>query len=148
MMLETCVALVESENNPDAIRFEPATYNASKPSAWIAAQVPNIVKAFGGDNVCDLATATMLACTSFGIYQMLGANVWAFGKYTGTLAQFIGSRADQYACYTRFLSNLFSPTEDVTSWTDKRFQQFAVYQNGPGNPGGYILAMKRYAGLA
>lgn len=138
MRLADCVAAVESFGGwQGAIRFESAL-DLSHPQ-WVEGQASKIATA----NRCSIPTALMLACTSFGDYQILGANIYA-GGYDAPILAWWASPAEQDQSFSRFIEPRgFSADEDVTAWDDARFLAFGAFYNG--NAAAYSAAMKKAA---
>jgi hypothetical protein len=133
---------VESSGNQYAIRFEPATFQAAP--AWIMKQVSRIQYAHGKIGAMDAQTALAVGCTSYGLYQILGANIYS-GVYAKPFWQFMENVADQQAAFQEFISpHGFDPTEDVSEWADSRFAAFATFYNGPGAVDDYVAMMKSH----
>jgi hypothetical protein len=144
MSLEQVTAIVESGNCATAMRFEPVTFS-NKP-LWITRQIPTIQKGHGGSVHCDYDTALQIGCTSYGLFQMLGANIYADG-YAYTIFDFGMDENAQKAMFAAFCNDgRFSSSEDVTLWDDERFIKWAIYQNGPGNTSSYVAQMHKAIG--
>jgi hypothetical protein len=146
MLLRACIELVESSRYPHAIRFE-ATLWAKDPQ-WVNGQEPTIARYNGG---CSQDTARMIACSSWGLYQLLGANIYALG-YQNSIIEFCGGQfaglniSDQCLIFDKFISrNGFKPDEDLSAWRLDRFEQFAAFYNGPGDVQNYASHMRALA---
>lgn len=85
------IALAESDNNSQAIRYEPA-FNSD------AATIEKCRKA----NNCNSATAAQLCKMSFGKYQMMAYNLYFYG-YSKSVFDFVNSDNDQLQAFTSFL---------------------------------------------
>jgi len=141
-MLADCIAKVESSDNVLAIRFEPVMF-ANKPG-WV---IPLLGKISGLNQNCDRDTALAIACTSYGKYQILGVNIYDKG-YSTSIAHYWQLESDQDEIFGRFVSSKgFTPIEDVTTWNDATFIEFATFYNGPGAVASYVTSMKKAAGL-
>jgi hypothetical protein len=140
--LSDVIADVESSDNPFELRFEASLYQ--KDPAWVAKQVPAIQKSNG---YCDASTALMIACTSWGTYQLLGANIYSLG-FAKPIMNF-ASEADQDALFQQFIApEGYSSTEDISGWSEERFTAFATFYNGPDDGAAYVASMKKEAGMA
>jgi hypothetical protein len=128
---------VESGNVWTAIRFEPTDYMS--PPAWIRAQVGRIQGAHGGGGQCSEATALMIAATSWGAYQVLGANIWSSG-YDKPVGAFLSDLPGQTSVFKNMCGQVYVWNEDVTAWSDERFAGWAAHYNGPGNVAAYVAA--------
>jgi hypothetical protein len=139
--LQQCIAGVESGHRLDAIRFEPDLFSASP--QWVRNQITKIQYAHGGSSACSVSTATMLACSSFGLYQILGANIYA-GNFKNTVFAYIADQSLQNSVFAEFIKpHGFVPDDDLTSWTDQMFTSFATFYNGPNAPAAYVAAMRK-----
>ena len=94
------VAVVESRFNQFAIRFEPHLY-ASRPR-WMEGGV----RRFRVIHECSENTAWAFGATSFGMYQILGANVYGICKYDEKVFRFVGDSGVQRECFKRFVSEV------------------------------------------
>jgi hypothetical protein len=134
--LAGCIATVESSNNLDAIKFERRLFDNTPP--WILDQVPTIQKY----NKCDETTAIAIGCTSYGEYQLLGANVYAKGADTSIIS-WCYLVSEQEAIFEAFIKTKgYEPYEDITLWNDQKFIDFATFYNGPDDVENYVKAMK------
>lgn len=136
--LENVVSQIESSNNHLAVRYEPTLFSAKE--LWVLNTLPKVQRANPG---ISYDTALMIACTSLGLYQCLGANIYALG-YGKTWAEFATDPVAQDGIFIQFLKPAgFTSLEDVTLWDDVRFGKFATFQNGPGNVQAYVSKMKQ-----
>lgn len=139
MLLMDVAAAVESGNNPGAIRFEPAMYG-NAPS-WARNQLAYIHAA---NPSASAETGLMIACTSWGKFQLLGANVYAFGLYRFPVADYLANELEQETIFGDFIApHDFHPHEDVSQWTDARFASYAAFYNGPSAVEAYVASMHR-----
>jgi hypothetical protein len=137
MILLDCIALVESSNNSGALRFEQELFE-SDPS-WVQGQVSKIM----GANKCSEATALMIASTSWGKFQMLGANLYSFAQGDVPLQSIFSNDALQQELFGLFIKPRgYDPNEAIDDWEGERFGAFAKFYNGPGAIGNYVAAMK------
>ncbi len=138
MTLYDCVAGVESSHNPLALRFEPVMFQNRE--LWALRTIPKIIQANTG---ISQDTGLMLACSSFGKYQVLGANIYAQG-YEKSIFAFVNSESDQDATFAGFIKpHGFNPLDDVSKWPAEKFSEFAAFYNGPANVADYAAAMQR-----
>lgn len=63
------IASIESNGNPHAMRFEPRVYRPVLAS-WVVASIAAM-------NGCDNQTARVIYATSFGLYQIMGFNLYS-----------------------------------------------------------------------
>jgi hypothetical protein len=139
MLLMDVAATLESGNNAGAIRFEPAMFG-NAPS-WAKNQLAYIHAA---NPWASPETGLMIACTSWGKFQLLGANIYAFGFFKFPIADFLANEAEQELVYGDFIApHDFHPHDDVTQWGDNQFTAYAAFYNGPGAVDAYVAAMHR-----
>lgn len=126
--LQSVVSAVESGDNQNAIRFESSLF-ATRP-LWVSNQIKRIQSI----HKCSTDTAKMVACSSWGFYQILGANIYAQG-YDAPVQVYCQNAADQASVFKGFITpRHFSPDEDVSQWTADRGYAFSTFYNGPGAP--------------
>lgn len=126
-MLSELIAWTESDNNPNAVRFEPAHVPSESHIAAMAT----------GAN-CSHDTARVLCAMSWGLYQIMGDELISMG-FSGNPIAFCADPALQLQYFDRYLrldhlSNL--SLDEVVHDQDKR-ELFAHMYNGPGNIKGY-----------
>ncbi len=143
--LAQVIAKVESSGNPCALRFEPTVYRRfgimepNDPDRYILNKIQKV-------HDCDHMTACMIAGTSWGLFQILGENLWSLSiDYQGTLFDYCMSATNQKACFKSMLTMIhypFPPSVDFSVLTGSDMNFFATRYNGGGNNLGYIAAMK------
>jgi len=133
------IAQVESAGKPFEMRFEPSVYAGRKSLSII----DTIIQA----NDCDKDTATVFYAMSFGLYQIMGYNLYdPSGKFRlrAPIATYMNDAKAQLAAF-----NAFTAGHDA-GWDGERFDnakglEFARFYNGPGNVAAYFNAMKAAA---
>lgn len=137
------VATVESSNLPHSIRFEPTLYGW--PPAWITAG-PALARIQQIHN-CNHTTALMVAATSWGAYQLLGANIYGDPvAYPKNIAALIYTPVDQDATAITFIKSLgYDPAAIVSTMQPADVLGFAKAYNGPGAVDSYANAIKAAA---
>ena len=95
--LAAVIASIESSNNPHAIRFEPRVY------ANLTVAPRPIIDSIAAHNFCTRATAIALASFSFGLYQLMGMNLYECG-YNADVAAFLNDEAAQLEYFGKFLT--------------------------------------------
>lgn len=134
--IEQVIATIESNNNQFALRFELNTF-IGKSDITLSQILLNNIRAING---CNLTTAKMIASTSFGLYQIMGANLYlAPIEITATIVRYLNDYALQHICFSRYLiaHGLDKFTiEDLRDNADKR-TEFASRYNGPGDVADY-----------
>ncbi len=127
------VAQVESNNNPAAVRFEKAAFEAQ---GCGAISIRKIIARNGG---CSPETAGMIYWSSWGRFQIMGFSLYgAFIDYPGNLRQFWTADAEQEQVFRRFIGSCgWTGDTDFASFTTGHVMDFARFYNGPGNVNGY-----------
>lgn len=140
LTVSAIVAQVESAGRLSAIRFEPAKWShylvsPSAPEVAICAHY----------NECSTDTARMICASSWGLYQLMGFNLYApphYGGYglTGSIHEFWADGEQiQEAAFAWFLKS--RRIDDITAEqlaNDPNARlRFATAYNGPGQPAVY-----------
>lgn len=130
------IAQVESNNNQYALRFEPA-YNPHALNVTDYAKRHNVSQ----------ATARMCLASSWGLYQIMGDNLYSYGLQI-SLPNYACSVQVQKLYFTTFLTrnNLYNLTADYQNFisSDDNLAEFAKVYNGPGNVDAYVQRMKEF----
>lgn len=126
--LEELIALIESDNNPFAMRFEPHVYDLTQKSNRYEAMV-NVAKA---RNRCSRPTACVIVATSWGKYQIMGFNLYDAIElsYPHSVGKFMATDGDQDATFKAFCQakNIYFTLPDMA---DPAFAlRFAHVYNG------------------
>ena len=133
------IAQVESASRPFEMRFEPSVYARSKTLSI----VDTIIQA----NDCDKATAEIFYAMSFGLYQIMGYNLYDPAdkfRLRTPIATYMNDAKAQLAAFDAFTAGHDS------GWDGERFDnakgmEFARFYTGPGNVAGYFNDMKAAA---
>lgn len=126
LMLSRVIKAIESSGNAHALRFEPAQYAAIKMQLTDKALLATIAKR----NYCSTPTAEVLACTSFGAYQIMGSNLYSLG-WNNDVANFLTDPASQDLLFGEFLDvhSINDTLADLLSDPEK-LSKFAKVYNG------------------
>lgn len=132
--LARVIATVESGPFPYAMRFEPVVYARSSPQAAVAAAM----KA----NRCNKVTAQVILATSWGLFQIMGFNLYGPLGLTISIGPYLFDSETQFDTFGKFVRlNGFDPDNfDFTD--DATLQRFATSYNGPGDVPDYVAKMK------
>jgi hypothetical protein len=141
--LARVIAQVESSTRPSAIRFEEAMFDRG------VFQIP-IFNAITTANQCSKQTSQMIYCTSWGLFQIMGFNLYS---PTGIglalpIQQYWWDAEMQLATFNQFckMDRVDPATFDFTS--EATLEHFARAYNGPGDIPNYVAKMKAaYANL-
>ena len=120
--LSDCVAQVESANNPCAMRYEPdyvPTLNSIQ-----------LTQKFATAGYMDTITARMIASTSWGKFQIMGANLYAVLKYEDTLVSFLSDVGSQLAAFQSFIGHLGFTDGPFAMMGEASLLKFARLYNG------------------
>ena len=148
MTIELADVIAETENNgkPWPPRFEPALHQRWTEGLAAGDKVKTALTAkIQGLNppTCSQGTAAMIACTSWGAWQILGETLYG-GLWERSVFAFLTDPAAQRAAFEAFLAHhgvAFTLT-DLVQDPAKR-QRFIAAYNGPGDEDAYWAKMKR-----
>ena len=140
--LATVIALVESNNNPKRFRFEPATYTQWVSAGGTPARIA-LQEVISRVHDCSISTARMIACTSWGRFQILGENLYGPCKCVNDVFTYVTSPALEAAAFDAFLAwrKIDFTLDDLVNDEVKRHGFIAMY-NGPGDLVGYWARMQ------
>lgn len=142
VLLETVIASIESADRPYAIRAEPGLLDA--PPTWVRGTFGTIAKVNG----CTTWTAQVIASTSYGLFQILGAVLYGDLKFPNPISFFHYDAEQQVTQFRALVRHWgFDPAGfDFTD--DELLVTFAARYNGPGAIPAYVAKMKAaYAAL-
>ena len=141
--LAAVIAQVESGTQDDRLRFEPGLYVRWAPGVPLTAAQVDVVNTIQAVHRCNLDTACMIACTSWGRYQILGENIYSVCQYKGSVFAFVAFSDHQQTCFSDFLAArgiAFTLTDLVMDRTKR--EQFITHYNGPANIDAYWQRMQ------
>lgn len=138
--LAAVIAAVETNDNPFAIRFEQALM-----AQW-AAMTPvrsAILAAIASLHDCSHDTARMIACTSWGRYQILGENLYDRGLVNVTVFAYVADPKLERLAFDAFLirKEIGFALQDIIDDETKRAKFIAAY-NGPAGVADYWARMQ------
>jgi len=136
ILLETVIARVESADKPYAIRFEASVFN--NPPAWIGNQHPAIMKA----NACNLPTALAIACTSYGLFQVLGATLYGDLAFPNPISYFHYDAEQQVTQFRALVTKWGFSWEHFDFADASLIDRFSLRYNGPRALPAYPNAIK------
>lgn len=129
--LAAVIAQVESSNNSFCIRYEAEMFERWCATKLMPAQSA-VVQRIETTNKCNMMTALMIACTSWGKYQLLGESLYGIGMgWTYPIGQFFAVPQSLY--FNHFLNqrSINFLLSDIQSDPAKREEFIAAY-NGLG----------------
>lgn len=134
--LARVIATVESGPFPYAMRFEPALWE--RPAIMPAQSIRPAQVA----NKCSAATAQMICATSWGLFQIMGFNLYGSLGIGIAIGPYLFDAEQQFNAFTRFVTlNGFDPANFDFS-NDTLIHAFARSYNGPGDVEAYAAKMK------
>lgn len=122
ILLSDCVAQVESANNPLAMRYEP-DYLPTLTSI-------QLTQKFASNGYMDTITARMIASTSWGKFQIMGANLYSVLKYEDTIVSFLSDVGSQLAAFQSFIAHLGFTDGPFKHMSETALLKFARLYNG------------------
>ena len=138
--LADVIAQVESNDNPQTLRYEPDLM-----AQWAAMNPVRsaILASISGLHDCSHDTARMIACTSWGRYQLLGENIYSVCQCNADIFVFVTQPGVQLLCFQRFLAarGIAFSIEEILMDRTKR-EQFIARYNGPGDIDVYWAQMQ------
>lgn len=123
------IAAIESSNNPFAYRFEPGVMGRSRRT-----DQADLLHTIERINMVDAESASVIYSSSYGLFQIMGFNLYSELEYNASFGFFLANVQDQLKAFNNFLIHekiKFTP-EELLNDTAKR-QLFAQVYNGPGN---------------
>jgi lysyl-tRNA synthetase class I len=84
MILKEVIAYVESNNNPFALRYEESYFTKAEKKE--NEKILNLIQAF---NRCSKDTAKVIFAMSFGLYQILGVNLYSICELKYSVGEFL-----------------------------------------------------------
>ncbi len=132
--LAKVIAAVESGPFPYAMRFEPVVYARTSPLAVVSAAM----KA----NRCNKVTAQVILSSSWGLFQIMGFNLYGSLGVTIAIGPYLFDSEQQFNAFKAFVKlNGFDP-DNFDFGNDTLIQAFARSYNGPGDVPNYVAKMK------
>lgn len=106
IQLSDVIAWIESRGNPHALRFEPSVYSRLTNGAMTPAHAA-IVKRIVSIHNCSIPTAQVIYSTSYGLYQLMGFNLYADDSVNSTdldVVSFCANTKEQTRVFNAFVS--------------------------------------------
>lgn len=143
ILLESVIARIESADKPYAIRTED--HLRLNPPTWVTNATPAIVHANG----CNLMTALYIACTSYGLFQILGAVLYGDLRFPNPVSYFHYDAEQQVTQFRALVRRWGFDPERFDLTNDVLIDKFALRYNGPNALPAYANSVKAaYAALA
>ena len=138
--LAAIIAQVESNDNPQTLRYEPGLM-----AQWAAMNPVRsaILTSISGLHDCSHDTAHMIACTSWGRYQILGENLYERGLVNVTVFAYVADPKLERLAFDAFLirKEIGFALQDIIDDETKRAKFIAAY-NGPAGVSDYWARMQ------
>lgn len=133
VQLSDVIAWIESRGNPHALRFEPGVYARLTNGAMTPAHAA-IVKRIVSIHNCSIPTAQVIYSTSFGLYQLMGFNLYADDSVNSTdldVVTFCATPKEQTRVFNAFVSRETIPyAPQVLAQFETARETFARIYNG------------------
>ncbi|WP_457641464.1 N-acetylmuramidase domain-containing protein [Persephonella sp.] len=125
--LKDIIKLIESSNNPQAVRFEPLFYEKLKEKNIQDRAIEEIRKI----HKCTYYTALMIASTSWGLFQIMGYNLYFYDLTDKTVFEFLFDEEEQERAFEKFtqIKNINFTVEQLKTDIEK-VKRFARLYNG------------------
>lgn len=134
----------ESGGIAGSIKFEPKTFQSFQSAglSWARGSFPRIERLHN----CDQVTAEMIAATSWGLYQIMGFNLYDEGtcNLQVDVGAYLASRELQAGALADFLrvQRIDFTVQEIEGDLARRLQFIRAY-NGPGDVAGYWALTQR-----
>jgi hypothetical protein len=140
MNLYQLISRIESADNQWATRYEPHVHDRAKAGKY-ASQVKAAAKA----NQCSRDTARVIIATSWGLYQIMGFNLYGVLGWKQSVGEFMAHDHGQEQIFHKYclLSNIWKDG-DINAGDEDWLFKFAKAYNGPGAPTAYVAKMKEH----
>lgn len=133
VQLSDIIGWIESRGNPHAMRFEPGVFSrlTTGPMTPNHAAIVNRIVSIHG---CSIPTAQVIYSTSFGLYQLMGFNLFADESANSTdldVISFCTSSDEQTRIFNAFVSReTIDCTPDHLASSACMRTEFATVYNG------------------
>lgn len=131
------ISKIESDGFIYALRFEPGVYRGLY--ALTDSQL-SILQYIRFNNKCTMETAKVIYSTSFGLFQIMGFNLYALDSQLGSIGYYINNETLQRQIFQKFLEK-HSINFDIDTLIHDDFsrKKFALTYNGAESYGDLIL---------
>jgi len=127
MDIKEVIKEIESSGNKQAIRFEPHFYESLEKRKINDMAIQRIQKI----HRCSYFTALMIASTSWGLFQIMGYNLYFYSLTEKTVFEFLFDEAEQEKAFEKFIQikSINFSIEEMRSDPEK-IRKFAKVYNG------------------
>lgn len=98
-MITNIIKIIESSNNQYAFRFEEKLYFHHKA---MRSKLSKVIKRVKMLNNCSIDTALMILSTSWGLFQILGINIYSLCSYDKSVIAYLQNVDDQVKVFYQF----------------------------------------------
>jgi hypothetical protein len=139
------IAWVESKADRQAFRFEPGTFATTANPRPAQIEILNRISKI---HMCSAATARVIYSSSFGLYQIMGFNIYADNTgVNGTVFDFVADPIAQTVLFKQFLAQkgLIVTPQTLAESVQVRQHFGTVYNgNGPAYANAIALALTHF----
>lgn len=148
--LSDVIAWIESRGNPHALRFEPLVFQRLTTGAMTPAHAA-IVARIQKIHACSVPTAQVIYSTSYGLYQLMGFNLYADDSVNCTdldVVSFCASPVEQTRIFGAFVSRetILYSVEGLAESADARANFARVYNGNEQAYSAEIVASLQHFG--
>ena len=137
IFLSDVVAQVESGRRVEAVRFEKGDY------LGFGCRQDVLRKIIARNPSCSPETAGMIYWTSWGLFQLMGFNLYgSFIDFSNPLLEFWRDPEQQLTVFRKFISDAAYQDTDASTWQPSQWAAFARFYNGPGNVADYTNRLR------
>ncbi len=141
MTLADLIISIESNGDKRAMRFEEGFYNRVKDKTQDTAinRIQRIHK-------CSRNTACMIASTSWGLFQIMGYNIYFYSLYDAHITKFVDDVVAQIEAFHKFIKGKgIDYTVEELKTNEAKLKRFASIYNGDVD--GYSKKIKQRLGI-
>ncbi len=126
------IGQIESSNFRFAMRFEPAIHEQVSTGARGNDNfIDNIIQKIMAYNYCDEITAEVIYSTSYGLYQIMGFNLYSDLNIAASVGYYMASAGIQQTTFEQFLDlNGINFTLSEMLADKEKLDKFALTYNG------------------
>jgi hypothetical protein len=136
--LANVIATVESGPFPYAMRFESVMYGRGSPYF-----TTEILEAAEKANHCNAVTARMICSTSWGLFQIMGFNLYSPAiALPIAIGPYLFDTEQQFNAFKRFVKINGFDADNFDFGDEATIERFARSYNGPGDVPNYVAKMK------
>lgn len=151
LSLAQVIAYVESRGNVNGVHLDLPTFlrwnTNSVGSGLTEAQghvIDVIMQIHGTPGSCSRSTACMIACSSFGRFQIEGETLYSTLQYRKPIAAYWNNPVEQLDSFEAFLTRHELDQQPALVLSSPALMlKFATIYNGPADPYTYVTRMRQ-----